>query len=270
MPKMDAAFFEVFPALKVVFYAAGAVEDFVTDQTWARGVQIANANAANGVPVAEYTVAQIYLCLKKTWQHAAALKQTRGSGRLPVPGAYGRTVGIVSLGAIGRMVAERLRGSDLNVIAFDPFLPADQAAALGVTLVSLENLFARSDVITCHTPWLPETEGLLHAGLFRTMKHDASFINTARGAVVNEPDLIQVLREREDIFAVLDVTWPEPAAADSPLYDLPNVFLTPHIAGSMGQECRRMGRAMVDEARRWLRGEPLRFPVSPQYARGRG
>ena len=271
MPTMDAAFFEVFPALKVVFYGAGAVSGFVTDKVWTHGVQITNANVANGVPVAEYAVAQIYLCLKQAWRQAALIKHKRDfdSARVPVAGAYRSTVGIVSLGAIGRMVAERLRGSDLRVIAFDPFATPEQAHAFGVELVPLDALFAQADVITCHTPWLPETESLLHGGLFRSMKRGASFINTARGAVVNEADLIAVLREREDLFAVLDVTHPEPPAPDSPLFDLPNVLLTPHIAGSLNDECRRMGRMMVDELDRWLRGEPLRYRVGREYARAR-
>jgi phosphoglycerate dehydrogenase-like enzyme len=272
MAKMDAAFFEVFPNLSVLFYGAGAVSGFVTDDVWARGVQITNANVANGVAVAEYTVAQIVLCLKRAWQQAARVKQMRQfrQARLPVAGTYGSTVGIVSLGAIGRMVAERLRGFDMQVIAYDPFVTPEQAGALSVELATLEDLFARADVITCHTPWLPETVGLLHGGLFRQMKPGASFINTARGAVVNEADLVEVLRERDDLFAVLDVTYPEPPAPDSPLYDLPNVVLTPHIAGSMNAECRRMGRAMVKELERWLRGEPLRYRVGREYARAHG
>jgi len=235
-------------------------------------VQITNANVANGMAVAEYTVAQIYLCLKQAWRHAALVKRSRNfaSARVPVSGTYGSTIGIVSLGAIGRMVAERLRESDLRVIACDPFAQPEQVRALGVELVSLDVLFQRADVITCHTPWLPETEGLLHGKLFSQMKPNACFINTARGAVVNEADLIAVLQAREDLFAVLDVTYPEPPAPDSPLFDLPNVVLTPHIAGSMGHECWRMGRAMLEELDRWLRGEPLRYRVSREYARARG
>ncbi len=272
MAKMDATFFEVFPTLKVLFYGAGAINDFVTDEVWTRNVQITNARMANGVPVAEYTVAQIVLCLKRAWQQAARVKALRNfqPARLSVAGTYGSTVGIVSLGAIGRMVAERLRGFDIRVIAYDPFVTPEQARALNVELVTLEDLFARADVVTCHTPWLPETEGLLTGKLFRRMKPGASFINTARGAVVNEAELIAVLREREDLFAVLDVTYPEPPAPDSPLYDLPNAMLTPHIAGSMNAECRRMGRAMVEELERWLRGEPLRYRVGREYTRARG
>jgi phosphoglycerate dehydrogenase-like enzyme len=98
------------------------------------------------------------------------------------------------------------------------------------------------------------------------MKPGASFINTARGAIVREGEMIEVLRARPDLFAVLDVTYPEPPAPDSPLYTLPNVILTPHIAGSMDGECRRMGRYMVEELRRYVKGEPLRWGISRERA----
>lgn len=272
MAKMDAGFFDVFPNLKILFYGAGAVSGFVTDLVWARGVRISNANVANGVSVAEYTAAQVLLCLKQTLQQAARVKQLRTftGARLPVAGAYGSTVGIISLGAIGRMVAERLRALNVKLIAYDPFMKPEAAQALGIELCALEDLFHRSDVVTCHTPWLPETVGLLTGAHFRSMKPNASFINTARGAVIKQDELIETLQARPDLFAVLDVTYPEPPPADSPLYDLPNVLLTPHIAGSMNTECQRMGRMMVDELGRLLRGEPLQHEVSQAYARAFG
>lgn len=273
MAKMDAEFFEVFPSLKVLFYGAGAVSDFVTDEVWARGVQITNAHVANGYSVAEYAVAQIVLCLKQAWPAALLNRRERRWVKLAhgdVTGLYGSTVGIISLGAIGRMVADRLRGHDVRVIAHDPFIAPEAARELSVEPVTLEALFMRADVVTCHTPWLPETEGMLAGAHFRAMKPGAAFINTARGAVVNETELTDALRERPDLFAILDVTYPEPPAADSPLWDLPNVVITPHIAGSMGPECRRMGRMMVNELERWLRGEPLHHRVTREYARARG
>lgn len=271
MAKMDDAFFEVFPDLKVLFYGAGAVSGFVTDAVWSRGVQISNANVANGEAVAEYSVAQIVLLLKQAWQSALRIKREAVYSKpVGVAGAYGSIVGLVSLGAIGRMVAQRLRAYHVNVIAYDPHAPSDFARDMGVTLCGLEEVFSRADVVSCHTPWLPETEGLLNAELFRRMKRNASFINTARGAVVDEAGLIAALNERPDLFALLDVTWPEPPVAGSPFYTLPNVMLTPHIAGTMEAECQRMGRVMVEELDRWQRGEPLRYRVSREYARARG
>ncbi len=273
MPKMDASFFEVFPNLKVLFYGAGAVQGFITDDVWQRGVQIANANVANGFSVAEYTAANILLCLKQVWQIALRIKHEARYVRLEhgeSAGVYGSTVGLISLGAIGRMVIERLRSSAVNIIAFDPYVDETKAKRLGVELCALEDVFQRADVVSLHTPWLPETVGMITGDHFKMMKRNASFINTARGAVVRESEMIDALRERPDLFALLDVTYPEPPAADSPLYTLPNVIVTPHIAGSMGDECRRMGRYMVDELERWLAGEPFKHLVTPEYARAFG
>jgi phosphoglycerate dehydrogenase-like enzyme len=129
-------------------------------------------------------------------------------------------------------------------------------------MVSLEELFRESDVVSLHAPHTDETDGMITGEHIASMKRGATFINTARGGIVREEEMLEVLRKRPDLTAVLDVTEPEPAAADSPVFALPNVVLTPHIAGSLGLECRRMGRYMVDELRRYLNGEPLRWQVT--------
>ena len=264
LPKMDAAFLALAPHLQAVFYGAGSVKGIVTDAFWERGIQITSAAAANAVPVVEYTLSQILFCLKLGWRHALEIKQEqRYPGRHSVLGAYGRTVGIVSLGLIGRRVCEMLRPFDLQVIAYDPFISQSEAATLDAELVTLAELFQRADVVSLHTPWLKETEGLITGAHFAAMKPDAAFINTARGAIVREDELITVLQQRPDIQAVLDVTYPEPPVAGSPLYTLPNVILTPHIAGSMNGECRRMGRMMVDELARFVKAQPLQWAVTP-------
>ena len=135
----------------------------------------------------------------------------------PVPGGYGSTVGIISLGMIGRMVVERLRSFDLQVLAYDPFVTEEQGAALGVTMCSLDDLFRTSDVVSLHTPWLPETVGMVTGAHLASMKKGATFINTARGAIVREPEMINVLQQRADLYAILDVTYPEPPVPGSPL-----------------------------------------------------
>lgn len=269
MPVADEAFLEAFPHLKVVFYGAGSVKGFVTEAFWRRGVAVTSAYAANAVPVAEFAVAQIVLSAKRVWSLAALV---RGRHVFPPPpdrespGMYDSVIGLISLGSIGRMVAERLRAFDVKVIAHDPFVDPLLAAELDVELCPLEDVFRRADVVSCHTPWLKETEGLVTRDHFAAMKPGATFINTARGAVVDESGMIAGLRERPDLQALLDVTWPIPPAPDSPLYTLPNVFLTPHIAGSMGNECRRLGRTMVEELERYLCGEPLHHAVRREQA----
>jgi phosphoglycerate dehydrogenase-like enzyme len=164
---------------------------------------------------------------------------------------------------IGRRVATLLRNLDVHVIAYDPFCSPAAAKELGVELVgSLTDVFVRSRVVSLHAPIKPETTGMITGELVGMLPPGGALINTARGILVREDELIAVLRKRTDLSAILDVVYPEPAAPDSPLYDLPNVFLTSHIAGSAGGECARMGRYMVDECRRFLAKEPLQWSVS--------
>ena len=266
-PTLDEAFLAAAPKLKVVFYGAGSVRGMVTDASWDRGVRILSAWAANAVPVMEYTFAQIILGLKLTWHFVRQLRREGAWNRsLPVFGANGSTVGIISLGKIGRGVCERLKQLDVNVIAYDPFVAPADAAALGAERVSLEEVFARADVVSLHTPSLPETRGLITGAHLASMKPYATFINTARGAVVREDEMIGVLQDRPDLMAVLDVTDPEPPAEGSPLWSLANVVLAPHIAGAMGGECARMGWLMVDELKRYLAGEPLAHEITREQA----
>ncbi len=265
VPCLDAEFLSLAPKLRAVFYAAGSVKSFVTPELFARGITVSNANKANAIPVAEYAVSAIILSLKKFWPNVRRTRRMRvWDHHLPGPGAYRSVVGLVSLGAVGRLTAEKLSGYELEVLAYDPFATDEQAKALGVRLVSLEEIFRHSDVVSLHAPWLPETENLVHGGLLRLMKPGATLLNTARGAVVQEEDLCAVLRERADLTAVLDVTHPEPPRADSPLFELENVILTPHISGSMAGEIGRMGRWMAEELGRHLTGGPLQHAITAE------
>ena len=268
-PVLDAAFMAAAPNLKAFFYGSGSIRGIVTDAFWERDIPICSAWAANAVPVAEFTLAQIILCLKRAW-HAAQTIRSEGQylnhRELHMTGMYGSTVGLVSLGMIGRMVAEHLQRFEVNVIAYDPFVSAADAAARGMRLCGLDEVFEQADVVSLHTPWLKETEGMITGDHFRRMKPYSAFINTARGAVIREDEMIAVLQARPDITAALDVTYPEPPLPGSPLFTLPNVMLTPHIAGSMDGECHRMGRYMVDELQRFLAGEPLRYSLTREQA----
>ena len=262
-PMLDDEFFAAAPRLKAVFYGAGTMGYILTPAVWERGILVTSALEANAVPVAEYTLATILFSLKHGWRLSRKFKEQRSHpDRNHAPGAYGSTVGLVSLGAIARKLLELLRPFDLNVLVYDPFLSEHDAAALDVESVSLDAIFQRCDVVSLHTPSFPETVGMITGEHLTSMKPGATFLNTARGEVVREKELIEVLSRRPDLQAVLDVTFPEPPAADSPLYVLENVVLTPHIAGSAGQECRRMGRYMVDELERYLAGEPLKYALT--------
>ncbi len=257
MVQINDNFLKRFPDLRAIFYGAGSVKSFVTEAFWDRDIVLTSAVTVNAIPVAEFTVSQIIYALKRGWQHAINVRKNRRFERLPVPGAYQSTVGLIALGEIGKRVAKLLRGFDLRVIAVDPFFPRRMADDLGVELVSLEELFTVSDVVSCHAPLLPETERMIRGTHFDSMRKNATFINTARGELIDEKEMVKVLRSRQDLFAVLDVTHPEPPPKDSPLYNLENIVMTPHIAGSHGGETRRMGNFMVQEFDRYLRGEAL-------------
>jgi len=266
-PRMDEDFFRAAPQVRAIFYAGGSVRYFVTDAMWQRNVRLTTAQASNAAPVAEYTLSAILLGLKRFWHYARLTRATRTfPAERPMPGAYGAEVGLISYGAIARLLRQKLAGFDVNVQVYDPFLTAEEAAREKVRKVSLDELCATCDVVSLHTPHLAETNGLLRARHFERMKPGAVFINTARGEIVHEAEMIAVLQRRPDLQAVLDVTAPEPPAEDSPLYTLPNVVLTPHIAGSVGAECLRMGHAMVDEFERFVAGQPMLWEVTSDRA----
>lgn len=262
MPVLDVAFLEAFSSLKAIYYAAGSVKSFVTEESFQRGIRIFSAQEANAIPVAEYAVSVIILSLKRFWQHAFLSRQAHQWTRLKVKGAYGAVVGLVSLGAVGRMTATKLQGYDVQILACDPYVTFEEAASLGVELVSLDDLFARSDVVSLHCPLLPETEGMIDGRHLRAMKLGATLVNTSRGGIINEAEMCEAFAERPDLTAVLDVAQVEPPAVDSPLYELPNVVLTPHISGSMGNEITRMGNWMTEEFLRTLNGSSPRHEIA--------
>lgn len=263
MKPLDEAFLAAAPKLQAVFYAAGSVRHFVTDAFWERDIPLFSAWAANAIPVAEMSFSLITLGLKRFFEHARRFTSPRNRGdRMRVPGAYGSKVGLIGLGMVGRRVRSLLSALEVEVLAYDPYLSAEDAKKLDVHPVDLAQLFGESDVVSLHAPKLPETYHMIKAEHFKNMKEGATFINTSRGSLVDESGMISVLRERDDITALLDVTDPEPPVEGSPLYDLPNVVLTPHIAGSRDDECMRMADFMIEECRRFLQGEALQYQVT--------
>ncbi len=253
------------PSLKCVFYAAGSVQSFA--RPFLRcGIKVFSAWAANAVPVAEMTVAQIVLANKGYFvcnrvYHASGRKEAETAFK-KCRGNYEETVGIIGAGMIGRLVIQMLKAYRLNVLVFDPFLPDEKAIELGVEKCSLAELFERSFVVSNHLANNAQTQGMLHYDLFCRMRKNAVFINTGRGAQVVEDDLVRILRERPDLTALLDVTHPEPPVEGHPFYTLPNCLLTPHIAGSAGDEVVRMSEYMLDECKAYLNGESCKYEVS--------
>lgn len=253
------------PNLKCMFYGAGSVQYFARPYL-KQNVRIFSAWGANAVPVAEYTAAQILLASKGFFLSCRRFCADRNGAAHyalnTMPGNFDTSVGIIGAGMIGRAVIKRLKQDRINILVFDPFLSNEKAAELGVKKAELKEIFSTCTVISNHVANLPETVGMFDYSLFSLMKKNAVFINTGRGAQVRENDLIRALKEEPDRCAVLDVTYPEPPNEGSEFYTLENVFLTPHIAGSTGNEVRRMGEYMLDQFEKYLRGDVCEYEVN--------
>lgn len=252
------------PNLKAVFYAAGTVQSFARPFLEC-GVKVFSAWGANAVPVAEYTVAQIILANKgffRTMRYTD--RKWARTAFAAYPGNFDVKIGILGAGMIGKLVIEQLRDYRVEVLVFDPFLPDEKAAELGVKKATLPEIFEQCTVVSNHLANNPQTKGMLTGELFSMMPENATFINTGRGAQVVEEELISVLKSRPDLFALLDVTDPEPPRPDSELYTLSNCILTPHIAGSSGNEVRRMAEYMREEWEALKSGRPTRYEVTLQ------
>jgi phosphoglycerate dehydrogenase-like enzyme len=254
------------PRLRAVVHAAGSVKQHITDACWRRGIAVTSAAAANAQPVAEFTLGAILFAGKRVLRSARRYAELRAAHDwLPEfdgAGNHHRTVGVVGASRVGRRVMDLLRPLDLRVLLHDPYVDDAEATALGAELTGLDELCARSDVVTVHAPEIPATRHMIGAPQLALLRDGATLINTARGSLVDENALLpHLLSGRLD--AVLDVTDPEVPAADSPLYDLPNVLLTPHIAGSLGDELHRMADHALAELERFAQGHPFADPVRP-------
>ncbi|MGW8887442.1 hydroxyacid dehydrogenase [Streptomyces sp. NPDC055749] len=263
-PPLDDAVLARMPALKAVVHAAGSVKHHVTDACWDRGLVVSTAAAANAVPVAEYTVAAILFANKRVLEIGGLYREHRDvldwAAHYPGFGNYRRTVGLVGASLVGRRVLELLRPHDFDVLLADPHLDAAAAESMGARLVGLDEMLAVCDVVSLHAPALPETHHLLDARRLSLLRDGATLINTGRGSLVDTRALTaEAVSGR--IHAVLDVTEPEVLPAESPLYSLPNVLLTPHIAGSLGGELQRITRSALDEVERYCAGREFAHPV---------
>ncbi|WP_231391763.1 hydroxyacid dehydrogenase [Arthrobacter sp. 35W] len=261
---IDGVVLDAAPRLRYILHSAGTVRNHVGEACWERGIQISTAADANAIPVAEYTVAMILLANKRVLQIARTMHALRTpvepEDEFPDLGNYRKRVGIIGASKIGRHVLRLLQPYDVEVVVSDPFLSEAEAESLGVKSVGLDELVASSDVVSLHAPSLPSTLNLVDARQIANLRPGATFINTARGELVDQDALLRRL-ETGDIYAVLDVTTPWVLPQDSGFYTNANVLLTPHMAGSFGTELARMADSTVAEAHRIARGEPLRFPL---------
>jgi len=264
-PRIDAEVVAAFPSLRLIAHLAGSVKGFVDETVWHRGVQVINAVAANAVPVAEYTLAAILFSNKQVLRLAAFYHQYRENRspwtrEAPNVGNYRKAIGVVGASHVGRKLLDLLRPFDFEILLYDPYITSGEARELGGRKAGLAELLSRSDVVTLHAPLLPETRHMIGPRELSLMKDGATLINTARGGLIDQDAMIVELASGR-INAVLDTTEPEVLPAGSPLFRLPNVLLTPHIAGSLGTETQRLADHVVDEIERFAHGQALHHRV---------
>ena len=270
-----------FPSLRCLFYIAGSVQYFARPFL-ERGVRVFSAWGSMAVPVAEFALAQIVLASKGAYLASALYRREAAgggdSGRDPdsqaaydkakslsidrFPGTYATRIGILGCGQIGSLVLEGLKSFNVETLVFDPFAPDEKIARLGARRASLAEVFSRCSVVSNHLANNEQTAGMLGYSLFSSMGECAAFINTGRGAQVVEADLARALRDEPSRCALLDVTWPEPCPKGHEFWSLPNVFITPHIAGMGLGDTRRMSDYILEEIRRYKAGEALRSEVT--------
>lgn len=267
MPAMtEEQIAQYLPNLKIVFYGAGSVQDFARPFL-ASGVRVVSAWAANAVPVAEFSVSLIQLCLKGFFPAHHTAREDWGAANGIVqrhPGCYRSTVGLLGLGMIGRSVAEKLKNLEVKIIAYDPYAPDSLFEGLGMERAdTISAVFAEADVVSNHIANLPATQEILRYEHFNALGEYGAFINTGRNAQVHVPGLVQAFTEVPTRTAFFDVTDPdEPPSPDNPLLKLPNAYFTPHMAGAASREVQRMGAYMVEDFKRYTAGEPLRWEVT--------
>jgi phosphoglycerate dehydrogenase-like enzyme len=268
-PRLTPDVFERANALRIISHSAGSVKPMLLecaqDNVIPRGICVYSANRAIAYNVAEHTIGFMIMMSRKLFEHASMIRadHQKWPDRMLRPNSQyltGSTVGIVSASQVGRMVIRLLKPFDTKVLVFDPYLTEEAAAALNVTKVELMDVFAKSDIVSVHAPLLPETRSMINASHFRALKDGAVFINTSRGAVLDEQALIAEL-ETGRISAALDVTSVEPVPKDSPLLCLPNVILTPHLAGSGYYGYARIGDGAVRALEDFFAGRPVEGAV---------
>ena len=269
-PRLDGAALARMPRLAAVLHSGGSVKHHVTDAVWERGLAVSSAVADNAIPVAEYTLAMIITAGKRLPEMERAYRAERNgrdwqhwSEAFGPVGNHRRVIGVVGLSRVGRRVVELLRVLDATVLVHDPYVPEAVIRDLGALPAGLDELVLAADVVSLHAPASPRTRHLMDRRRLGLMRDGSTLINTARGSLVDTEALAAELR-RGRLYAVVDVTDPDPLPADSELFDLPNLTLTPHVAGSIGGELRRLGTFVLDELERWTAGADLLGRVLPE------
>lgn len=255
---LDAAALDNAPDLKLVCHAAGSVKPIVSDELWNRGIRVTSSNAPLGMGVAETALGFTISASKNFYAFNANI--TAGGwaeGKENIRELFDLTIGVVGFGWAGRHYAELMRNFLVDVVVYDPFISAEAIEAVGAKKVGFEELLGMSDIVSVHAPSIPETYHMFNERTLAMMKKDAVLINTARGTLIDEAALAAHMNNGNLKYACIDVTDPEPPAVDNPLRTIPNVIMTPHLAGLTQNGLRRIGHHVANEIELFLKGEKM-------------
>jgi phosphoglycerate dehydrogenase-like enzyme len=245
--------------LKIIGHAAGSVKPYVTEQVFKRGIIVVNAASTIAKPVAEFTIAMILNCLRGIPKYVEAMRMRNWVHReqrgFTTYDLNGKTIGIIGFGAVAKELVKLLKPFEVSIMVYDPYAEPSQVASYGARKVGLNELLKCSAVVTLHAALTPETHHMIGEKELRLMKPAAYLINTSRGALIDENALVKALREKWIAGAALDVFEQEPLESNSPLYDLENVFLTPHVAGGSDERMRQLFGTVVEDFKRFFSGE---------------
>ncbi|MGN1075160.1 MAG: hydroxyacid dehydrogenase [Eubacteriales bacterium] len=247
------------PGLRLIVHAAGSIKPIVCDEVWERGIRVTGSPKPLGMGVAE-TALGFTISASKNYYNLNANLHANGpwhEGYDNIRELYDLTVGVIGAGWAGGHYLELMQNFGVETLLYDPYCSEEKAARLHTTLASFEEVLRRSDIISIHAPNIPETYHMFNAETLGWMKKDAVLINTARGAIVDEHALYEHMAAGNLKYACLDVFDPEPMEADNPLRTLPNVILTPHLAGLAQNGKLRIGMHAADEIEKFLSGRPM-------------
>ncbi|HEX8142830.1 MAG TPA: phosphoglycerate dehydrogenase [Pyrinomonadaceae bacterium] len=261
--KVTAELMDAATRLRVVGRAGVGVDNIDVGAATTRGIVVMNAPDGNTITTAEHTIAMLIALARRVPQANASLKSGRWERKRFVGVELrGKTLGIIGLGRIGRVVASRAIGFGMNIIAFDPFIAPEQARDLELETATLDEVFARADFLTVHTPLTSETRGIIGPAAFARMKKGVRLINCARGGLVDERALLDAIREGTVAGAALDVFEEEPPPADHPLLALDEVIVTPHLGASTKEAQEGVAVTVAEQMRDYLLTGALRGAVN--------
>ena len=255
-PRLDSEILKNAPKLKLLTHLGGTVVPFVSEEMWERGIKVISANDYFAESVAEGTLAYILCALRDIPKYSDALKNGRQwkTSSSYTAGLMGKTVGLVSYGTIAKKLVRILSCFNVTIMVYDVKpLPEEDARKYGLIQTSLEDIFVKCDIISLHTPLFDATRHLINAGLLARIKDGALFVNTSRGAVVDQKALERE-RAQNRFRAVLDVYEKEPPEEDCALFDMPNVLMLPHMAGPTVDMHRLITRELLTEGAAYIDG----------------